>query len=414
MSEIELLQIAPRFSGNPTSGAEFRNFHLGAGLARHMRVTHAGFLPADAAEESIPGPGNTFPNHRFIAVPRGGSYRRMDLVRGLAGRVPFSVLNYTRAEMRETIEKLMAERPFDIALVEGIHLGEYLPQLRAAGVHVVCDWHNIESEILQRYSQGQAGWARRQYARHSAQKLAAYERWFVNRCDLHVVVSERDRDMLLQYGAEVPIIVIENGVPVDQFNRAEGSGGAQRPRFRVIFTGAMDYHANIDAVTAFAQEVWPELHASVPELVFTIVGRNPSAEVRALRDKPGIEVTGVVKDVRPYYSEAAAAVMPLTVGGGTRIKILEAMAAGVPVISTSLGAEGLAAIPGTHYLRTDSTAGMLAALQAVSGDPGSAARMVSAAREFVRRHHDWARLSDRLAEHLLALRGEKRMRATAG
>ena len=339
----------------------------------------------------------------------------LDLLRGAVGRVPFSVLNYTRAEMREAIAGLMKEAPFDIVLLEGVHLGEYLPMLRSSAARpaVVCDWHNIESEILQRYSQSPAPWARRQYARQAARKLSNYERWFVNQCDMHIVVSDRDRDTLLQYGARVPVVVIENGVPTDHFSLHGAATRGEPPRSRVVFTGAMDYHANIEAVTTFAREVWPELHAAAPQLVFTIVGRNPSAGVCTLADTPGIEVTGMVPDVRPYYAGAVAAVMPLRVGGGTRIKILEAMAAGVPVVSTSLGAEGLTAIPGTHYVLADSSSQMVAALQDLLRDPTRTAQMAAAARDFVRRRHDWAQLGDRLAQHLLALRGGKPARATA-
>jgi glycosyltransferase involved in cell wall biosynthesis len=322
------------------------------------------------------------------------------------GRVPFSVLNYTRRAMRETIARLQAETPFDIVQLEGIHLGEYLPLVRSGSPHAVvaCDWHNIESEILHRYSQSAAGWARRQYARHAAGKLAQYERDFVNQCDLHVVVSERDRDTLLEYGARVPVVIIENGVPPEHFSLPVEAAGAGTPRFRVVFTGAMDYHANIDAVTTFAREVWPKLHAAAPQLVFTIVGRKPAPAVCVLSGREGIEVTGMVPDVRPYYGEAVAAVIPLRVGGGTRIKILEAMAAGVPVVSTTVGAEGLAAVPGTHYVRADSNTEMIAAFEGLLHDPEMAAAMAKAARDFVRRH-DWAYLGDRLAEQLLALRG---------
>ena len=398
-----LLQIAPRFCAHPTAGAEFRNLCLGARLARYMDVTHVGFLTADASDPGSLPPENHQPNHRFVAVPRGGSYRITDLLRGAVGHVPFSALNYTRAGMRDTLTRLLQETHFDIAVIEGVHLGEYVPLLRSAATPpaVVCEWHNIESEILLRYSRGAAGWMHRRYADHAAKRLARYERWLVNKLDMHVVVSERDRATLIEYGVRVPVVVIENGVPFDRFSGLEHLSGASR--FRVIFTGAMDYHANVEAVTTFAEDVWPSIHAAAPQLVFTIVGRNPSAAVRALAGEAAIEVTGQVPDVRPYYGEAVAAVMPLRVGGGTRIKILEAMAAKVPVISTAIGAEGLAATPGTHYVLADSSRQMLEALQNVLQDPAKTARMTEAARDFVRQHHDWAMLGDRLAQHLLAL-----------
>src|SRR6185295_10816651 len=122
------------------------------------------------------------------------------------------------------------------------------------------------------------------------------------------------------------------------------------------FVGSMDYHANIEGAASFARDVWPVIHQRQPGLRFTIVGRNPPAAITDLCSAPGIEVTGSVADVGPYYREALAAVVPLNVGGGSRLKILEAMAAGVPVVSTKLGAEGLDVSDGENILLAETTA----------------------------------------------------------
>lgn len=394
-----LLQIAPRFNRTPTSGAEYRTLYLASRLARHMAVTHVGFRPPGASEASVPDE----PNHRSVAVPRDLSYRVQDLLRGVFGPVPFPVLSYTRAEMSAAILELSRLQRFDIVLLESVHLGGYLSLLRSLDSRppVVCDWHNVESEILERYGRSARGPMRRTYARLTAKRLERYERWFVSQCDMHVVVSERDGEMLRRRcGGRVPIVVVENGVPLEYFSREDGQA---RERFRVLFSGAMDYHANVEAITWFAAEAWPAIRAAAPHAVLTIVGRNPAPAVRALAGQPGIEVTGTVPEVRPYYEEALVAVAPLLVGGGTRIKILEAMAAGVPVVSTALGAEGLAAVPGEHYLLADSSREMIAAVAGLLGDRGRAARLAAAGRDLVRQHYDWAALGDRLAEALLQM-----------
>ena len=116
-----------------------------------------------------------------------------------------------------------------------------------------------------------------------------------------------------------------------------------------MFVGSMDYHANIDAALYFADEIWPQVRERRPDLEFVVVGSRPTAEILALRNQPGITVTGTVDDIRPYYRSALAVVVPLRVGSGTRLKVLEAMAAGTPVISTTLGAEGLATKDGDEY-----------------------------------------------------------------
>jgi glycosyltransferase involved in cell wall biosynthesis len=370
-----------------------------------MQVTHVGFRAANAPAPTI---ADT-PAHRFIPVERHGGYRLQDLVRGAIGPLPFSVLNYTRSGMSEILQQLFRKQAFDIAILEGVQLGGYLSLLRSAECRpaVVCDWHNVESEILERYSAnaGAQSAARKLYARMAAGKLERYERWFVNQCDMHVVVSERDRDALVhRYGSTRPVVLVDNGVPLDYFSAAEGPAPK---RFRVLFSGAMDYHANVEAAAWFAAGAWPAIRSAAPDTVFSIVGRKPTQAVAALAAQPGIEVTGTVPDVRPYYREALVAVVPLRVGGGTRIKILEAMAAGVPVVSTGLGAEGLAAVPGEHYVLADSAGEISAAVTALLRDPEKSARLSDAGRELIRRRYDWASLGDQLAGHLSALKAKR-------
>ncbi|HWO35585.1 MAG TPA: glycosyltransferase, partial [Candidatus Acidoferrum sp.] len=163
----------------------------------------------------------------------------------------------------------------------------------------------------------------------------------------------------------------------------------------ILFVGSMDYHANIEGVTWFTREVWPEIAEMHRELQFIIVGRHPSREVRALASDR-IRVTGTVEDVRPLYASAAAVVVPLRVGSGTRLKILEAMAAGVPVVSTRLGAEGIDATHDVHLLLADDRAEMVAAINQIVSSPPIRSRLVLAARELVVDRYDWALIGERL------------------
>ena len=157
----------------------------------------------------------------------------------------------------------------------------------------------------------------------------------------------------------------------------------------------MDYHANIEAITTFARDAWPAIHERVPSLTLTIVGRSPAPEVSALAELPGIEVTGTVADVRPYYFEAVASIVPLRVGGGSRLKILESMAAGVPVLSSSLGAEGLDVIPDEEILLAETSAEYIAALESLVDD-SRRAHIAGNARRRVREQYDWGSLGNLL------------------
>jgi glycosyltransferase involved in cell wall biosynthesis len=151
----------------------------------------------------------------------------------------------------------------------------------------------------------------------------------------------------------------------------------------------MSYHPNIEAVLSFAARIWPAIHERHPDWHLSLVGANPPPEVRDLSRIRGVEVTGTVPDVRPYYHDALAAIVPLRSGGGTRLKILEAMAAGVPVLSTALGAEGLDVEPGRDYLLVEQDPEWLPALEALAADPARRQQIRQTALDRVRGRYDW-------------------------
>ena len=217
--ELHLLHLTPRYYARPTTGAELRCHHLGVSLARCMRVTHVGF----SRPGENPSPEQISPTHRLIPVDRETRYRKIDLLRGALGSIPFSVLNYTRGDMERALAAVLRNEPVDIVLLESVHMGGYLPLLRRLSPRpplIACDWHNIESEILRRYAESSPGLARALYARRAAASLESYERRFVNRCDMHVAVSERDRRALVACGTRVPIVIVEKRRAVGRVCRA--------------------------------------------------------------------------------------------------------------------------------------------------------------------------------------------------
>jgi glycosyltransferase involved in cell wall biosynthesis len=163
-----------------------------------------------------------------------------------------------------------------------------------------------------------------------------------------------------------------------------------------VFVGSMDYHANIDAALYFAKEAWPGIRMRRPDISLLIVGSRPVPEITALGKQDGITVTGTVEDVRPYYHGALASIVPLRVGGGTRLKVLEAMAAGTPVISTKLGAEGLSVTDGKELLIADSPAAMVDAVASLQDESTLWGNLVANARKLVREQYDWSVIGDKL------------------
>jgi glycosyltransferase involved in cell wall biosynthesis len=256
---------------------------------------------------------------------------------------------------------------------------------------VFCNWHNIESELMERYAD-RAPLPRRLYARATSRKLQRFEDFLLADLDGHVVCSERERQLLLERHPAARVATVPNGVDLEAYRTMPVVAGSGR---RLVFVGSMDYHANIDGIVSFVREEWPAIRKSNARLTLSVVGSSPSPEVQELANEPGVEITGTVPDVRPYYEDAVAAIIPLRVGGGTRLKILEAMAAGVPVVSTAVGREGLGAELYDHLLPADEPGDWLKALSRLS-DMEYRSALVGRARDFVRTRYDWSILGERL------------------
>jgi glycosyltransferase involved in cell wall biosynthesis len=323
---------------------------------------------------------------RIVAVPKPRAYSPTSVFRGLVGRWPLPVVNYTSGEMKSAIAAAAANG-VDAVHFEGVNMAAYIPFLRQVlpGRPITFNWHNIESEAMERYAASASSLARRMYARVTAGRLAQAERFILQHAAGNFVCSERERRLLAASAPEATIAVSENGVDTAAFTESTQSN---RPRERILFVGLMAYHANADAAVWFVRNVWPELRQRMPGKVLTIVGAEPGPAVLALRSEPGVEVTGTVPDVRPYYEEAFTAVVPLRVGAGTRLKILESMAAGVPVISTAVGAEGLDVRPGENILLAETAEQWVLAIESLTND-ALRKNLTGAARVLVSSRYDW-------------------------
>jgi glycosyltransferase involved in cell wall biosynthesis len=225
--------------------------------------------------------------------------------------------------------------------------------------------------------------------------LKRAEREVLRLANAHTVCSERERQVLLEQVPEAHITVIPNGVDT-AFFAATSAVAEGRLRQNVVFVGSMDYHANIDAALFFAKAIWPDLRERRPDLRFFIVGSKPAPEIVELANQPGITVTGTVEDLRPYYRNAVMVVVPVRVASGTRLKVLEAMAAGVPVISTRLGAEGLAVTPGKDILIADTPAEIIDTAAALHQDTATWHELTANALRLVQAEYDWSAIGERL------------------
>jgi polysaccharide biosynthesis protein PslH len=386
---MRVLFLSPRQSWPTVSGAKLRDYHFAKALGSHVQLTYAYFLERGGEAPSL----DQFPFcERLVGIPAPEMYTPGKILRGLFGRWPLPVVNYTSPAMAEAIGKIAGEGSFDFVHLDSMHMASYVPLLPRA--RIVYNWHNIESELMSRYAETAPSLARRVYGTLTARRWAALEKELLGSAFGHLVCSQREKDQLLEAVPGARIAVIENGVDAAAF---PGMHGSAMGRKRLVFVGSMNYHANIDAAVWFTRTIWPGIQRQFPEMRLSLVGANPAPAVLELRGE-AIEVTGTVPSVAPYYEDALAAIVPLRTGGGTRLKILEAMAAGVPVISTSLGAEGLAVCPGKHILIADREESWTAALESITGDAARWGGIAAAGRSLVESRYDWEVLGKSLVE----------------
>lgn len=381
---MRILFLSPRQCWPSVSGAKLREYYFARALGRRASLTYVFF--------SEPGaPPVTAANLPFcrsiVPVPAPRMYSPAQIVRGLAGRWPLPAVNYTSEPMKAALAGVLQKEQFDLVHVDYVNMAPYAPILERGGApRLVYNWHNIESELMRRYSRTSDSSLRRLYARWTTRRLAALEKRILRRAFGHVVCSERESQALCHTVPEARIVVVENGVDTASFEPVSNSPAE---RDRLVFVGSMAYHANIDAAVWFVRSIWPAVRERFPRWRLTLVGWNPAPAVLALRKEKNVEVTGTVDDVRPYYREALAAIVPLRTGGGTRLKILEAMAAGVPVVSTTLGAEGLAVSPGRQVLIADRDQDWLEHLTSLVAKPEFWRSLAAAGQELARARYDW-------------------------
>ncbi|HEX6608098.1 MAG TPA: glycosyltransferase, partial [Chloroflexia bacterium] len=259
-----------------------------------------------------------------------------------------------------------------------------------AGVPAVLDLHNVEYEVLGRVAAGGGAPLRRLYNWAEYRKFRRAEPQLWRRFATLLVTSERDGALVRRHLPGARPVVVPNGVDTGFFRPPPpGAGPEPGAGPQIVFTGMMAYYPNHDGALYFAEAIWPAIRQALPAARWLIVGVEPPSEVRALDGTAGITVTGRVDDVRPYVWRSGASVVPLRMGGGTRLKIVEALAMGQAVVSTAVGCEGIAVDPGRNLLVADDPAAFAAAVVDLLRDPARAAAIGAAGRTLAEREYSW-------------------------
>ncbi|MFC2029813.1 glycosyltransferase [Chloroflexota bacterium] len=372
-----------------------RNYNLIAGLAQRHDVH---LLSLGEQDQSRATPlDDLCQSIRVVATPQRSMQQRL---KGLAfTRLPDMAQRLDSGEFHKTLDSALSEVRPDVVEIEGIELAQYLFQAaEARGPSsrplLVFDDHNAEYVLQQRAFQTDvrkpSRWIAAAYSFIQWKRLRRYELRACHTADRVVAVSATDASALLELDPQLTPTVVPNGVDMVYYSAAVAPLGKDGPSSSdLVFTAKMDFRPNVDAVLWFVEMVLPLILHQEPQARLWAVGKDPHPRLAPLADNPAVVLTGWVEDVRPYIAAAGVYVVPLRIGGGTRLKVPEAMAMGKAIVSTSLGCEGFELEAGRELLVADTPAEFASAVVALLRDPQRRATLGDAARNLAAHKYDW-------------------------
>lgn len=393
---MKILLLTPDLPYPSESGAALRNIGIIRGLSRERhRITLLSFAEQPPAPASNP----LFQLCESVdSAPLPHHAKRKRVARLLFSAQADMAIRLSSAEFARILRRLLQDQSFDLIQFSGLELGCYLPLIQAnkKGAKVVYDALNAEAQLQRLVAQVDRQDLRRLpaavYSSMQSARLEVFERAICRDVDAVAAVSHEDRKFLMEH-AGAPVYVIPNGITAADY---EPPPGTTREPNLLVFSGKMDYRPNVDAVEWFHSAVFPLARAQCPEARLLVVGRNPHRRLQKLAATDGLALTGWVESVQPYLHRAAIYVAPLRMGSGTRLKILQAMAAGCAVISTSIGAAGLNRdLQGALTIADDAPA-FAGAIVSLLEDESRRAEMGALAQKQASRHYDWSALIPRL------------------
>jgi glycosyltransferase involved in cell wall biosynthesis len=383
------------------SGGDIRSYNIAHGLAAQHDLTFLSYYDGTRDGEYEKELTRHFPSSVCYCTSKRTTRlpaRVLDYLVRFSSQAPYAVSRFASARVREKLRGWFQQQSFDVVVCDFLDAAVNFP--RKVTIPTVLFQHNVESEIWRRLALVQPHPARKLLYKVEFAKMLRYERKMVRRFQHVIAVSEHDRKLMSRWVDPARITVVPTGVDLKQF---KGKSLGQKMENLVIFVGAMDWGPNVDAVQYFCQEIWPAVKAKIPDARFRIVGRNPDRRVEKLAGE-SIEVTGSVPSVVDHLHAAAVVVVPLRIGGGTRLKIYEAMAAGKDVVSTSVGAEGLDVHHGSDIVLADDPTTFAENVVSLLRDEQLRRRYEQSAEALAARY-DWAVISENFLSVLGRLAG---------
>ena len=381
----------------PDTGGKIRSYNILRQLAQDHTVT--GFLFHAGRENRAHEQLNTI-LRRVVQVtldlPSPKSFREaIEYLVSLLSSEPYNMTKYCKRVVRERLVALLQEENYDVILCDFLVAAGVIPWDFSCPKVIFA--HNVEEAIWRRHYEIARNPLWKATSWYEWKRMAAAERKYLAKADLVIAVSENDRETFAQVLDQRKLTVVQTGADTDFFRPCED---AERP-YSLVFTGAMDWLPNEDAIIYFIEEIFPLVRQRAAESTLLVVGRNPSKRLRELvSHQPNIQLTGWVEDVRPYLARSAVCIVPLRIGGGTRLKIFEAMSMARSVVSTSIGAEGLPVKNGENIFLADTPDAFADRVLYLLNNASCRAAMGQAARRLVEDNYDWAKVSKDFARAL--------------
>jgi polysaccharide biosynthesis protein PslH len=401
----QLLFLCQTLPYPPDGGVWIRTYHVLRLLARAFDITALCFERADRCRRQANGGAaagldalGRLAQVTVFPVPQKHSRLRYawDHFRSVALSRVYTEFLYESRPFQRQLTELVNSAAFDLVHADSlVDLVRYLPL--CDGLPTVCVHHNVESDLLRRRASIEAQPVRRAYLKYQAGLMEGVQRTWCGRVALNIAVSAPDRAVLQRIAPQSRVTVIPNGVDVDEFRPADVKGAG------IAYVGGMNWFPNRDALEFFCGQILPHLRSPRTHIPVRWVGAASPEQQREYRERYGVELTGYVDDVKPFMHEAACHIVPLRVGGGTRLKILNAWAMGKAVVSTSIGCEGLAAADGENILVRDDPRDFADAIRSVLGDGDLRRRLGAGGRATAERLYSWDRVGEQMIGSYLSI-----------
>ena len=405
---MKILYVCHRLPFPPRRGGKIRPFNM----IRHLHATHEVTVAslARSAHELAEGQGLGAHCSGFEVARVRNPVQVARMIARLASREPSSFGFFHSRDLARRIDRLVRDIDFDLIFVHCSSVAHYVAHVD--GVPKILDFGDMDSQKWREYARSKPFPVSLGYRLEGA-KLGAEERRLARRFDLCTATTRAEWQTLESYGTGVATDWFPNGVDADYFAPASSNYDPNA----LCFVGRMDYFPNQACMTEFCRDIWPLIRARRPAATLDVVGADPSPAIRNLASIAGVRVTGSVPDVRPFLARSAAMVAPLRIARGTQNKILEAMAAGTPVVTSSVAAGGVDALPGEHFLVADRAEDIATAALELMSNPARRAQLAQAARTRVLADHSWAssmRRLDGIIERCMHMHYERGRPAPSG